>query len=179
MYFERPWVQAIIYWQVSFFALMLLFVGNPFKDNITNYVEIFSEIIVLLIGYHVCVLTGFNIETERRFSIGISIIILVSLLISVHIVRWLIGFIAEIKIKFMKHKLKKGLKLKLESTMKSMHKVKEEIDENNEHWIQLNSNRGLLNPNPSARLPMKLESIEEERKVEISVNESQEKIDAK
>ena len=112
---------------------MLLFVGNPFKDNITNFVEIFSETVVLLIGYHLCVLTGFNIGTERRFTIGISIIILVSLLISVHIIRWLIGFIAEIKIKFMKHKLKKGLKLKLESTMKSIKKADEEIQENNQN----------------------------------------------
>ena len=133
IYFERPWIQAIMYWQVSFFALMLLFKGRPFKEKSTNYVEIFNEVIVLLIGYHLCVLTGFNIGTERRFTIGISIIILVSLLISVHIIRWLIGFIAEIKIKFMKHKLKKGLKLKLESTMKSIKKADEEIQENNQH----------------------------------------------
>lgn len=79
----------------------------------------------------------------------------------------------------MKHKLKKGLKLKLESTMKSIKKADEEIQENNQNQAQLNSNRGLLSPNYSARLPMKLESIEEERKVELSVNESQEKIDAK
>ena len=32
LFFERPWLQAIMYWQISFFALMLLFVGRPFKE---------------------------------------------------------------------------------------------------------------------------------------------------
>ena len=92
-YFESPWLQALIYMQVSFFALILLFKGNPFKERITNYIEIFNETIVLLIGYHIAVLTGFNVESMTRIGLGISIILLVTLLIAVHIIRWLQGVI--------------------------------------------------------------------------------------
>ena len=99
-YFERPWLQALIYLQVSFLALILLFKGNPFKELFTNYIEIFNETIVLLIGYHVAVLTGFNVESTTRIGLGVSIIMLVSLLIALHVIRWLSGVILSLKRKY-------------------------------------------------------------------------------
>ena len=100
IYFERPWIQAIIYWQVSFFALMLLFKGRPFKEKSTNYVEIFNEVIVLLIGYHVAVLTGFYLNSLIRTGIGLSIIMLVSALICVHVLIWLTDIASSLKAKY-------------------------------------------------------------------------------
>ena len=83
---------------------MLLFVGRPFKERLTNYIEIFNEFIVLLIGYHVCVLTGFNMNSKTRVWIGLSIIFLVVLLIKLHIIRWLVGFGLKLRTKYKQRK---------------------------------------------------------------------------
>lgn len=125
--FEKPWLQAILYCQISFLALILVLNGMPFSDPVTNALEILNEVFVLIIGYHVCSLTGFQMERHQRKALGTSIIILVCILIAIHYIRWGIGVYHTLKLKYARrknvnkktsvmNKLRKEFKEKLQTT---------------------------------------------------------------
>jgi NhaP-type Na+/H+ or K+/H+ antiporter len=100
--FERPWLQAILYWQISFLALVFILAGMPFIDLISNKIEVMNEVFVLLIGYHLCILTGFSMEASHRKAFGVSIIVLVLMLICVHYIRWFIGVYWSLKLRYVR-----------------------------------------------------------------------------
>ena len=109
--FERPWLQVILYWQVSFLALALIFAGMPFVDAVTNKIEIINEAFVLVIGYHMCILTGFDIEFRHRKGVGHSIIAFVAILILLHYIRWFIGVYWSLKLRYVRHQTQKKSRL--------------------------------------------------------------------
>ena len=81
-----------------------------------------------MIGYHVAVLTGFYLDSMIRTGIGMSIIMLVSVLIGIHVLIWLKDIASACKTKYTQRKLKKALKLKYTDTKKQMEKMDLEID---------------------------------------------------
>ena len=69
---------------------MMIFYVNvkPFAERLQNKVEIASEILVLVIGYHMVTFAGFNMGNAYRETMGHSSIILTLILILMHVFRW-------------------------------------------------------------------------------------------
>lgn len=65
--------------------LAYLIFSHPFEENYTNNLEIFNEWIVMLVGYHQVVLTGFQLDKESRSRVGTSMIVFICLLVAVNI----------------------------------------------------------------------------------------------
>jgi uncharacterized protein YhhL (DUF1145 family) len=69
---------------------MMIFYVNvkPFAERLQNKVEIASEILVLVIGYHMVTFAGFNMGNTYRETMGHSSITLTIILILMHVFRW-------------------------------------------------------------------------------------------
>ena len=61
---------------------------KPFNSSIQNMVEIISEGITLLLGYHMVTFAGFNIPYSQRQSVGASAITFTVAMIALHVCRW-------------------------------------------------------------------------------------------
>ena len=64
--FDQAWLQAILYWLSSMLAIGLLLAVKPFTSPTTNIIESISECVILFIGYHVIILTGFSVKPRAR-----------------------------------------------------------------------------------------------------------------
>ena len=65
-YYEQYWVQTVIFVVQSSLVLMWLVDVKPFNNSIQNMVEIISEAITLLLGYHMVTFAGFNMPYSAR-----------------------------------------------------------------------------------------------------------------
>lgn len=95
--FEKPWLQVMLYYLISFLALGLVLNGMPFADPVSNKLEILNEVFVLFIGYHLIALSGYEMESTYRKRLGNSIIVTIMVLITVHYIRWFIGVFKHMK----------------------------------------------------------------------------------
>ena len=58
---------------------------KPFESLPQNLLEIFNELMILLIGYHMILVTGFNIPNYHRTVVGYSAMFYICLLIFVNV----------------------------------------------------------------------------------------------
>jgi len=47
-----PWIQVILYLVLSKISVAYLLYTEPFDDPFVNKLEIFNELIVMIVGYH-------------------------------------------------------------------------------------------------------------------------------
>ena len=66
-----------------------LITHRPFLLPMSNYIEIFNELIVLGAAYHMMTLMTENVDGYARELVGISLITLISALIAVNAFAWL------------------------------------------------------------------------------------------
>ena len=63
---NQIWVQSICFVVISS-GMMIFYVNvQPFAERLQNKVEIASEILVLVIGYHMVTFAGFNMGNAYR-----------------------------------------------------------------------------------------------------------------
>ena len=65
---------------------------------------------ILLIGYHMIVVSGFNVPNFHRYFVGASAIVIISLLILVNYLRWATSITHAIKLLCTRHKAQKTYK---------------------------------------------------------------------
>ena len=78
--------------------MMLILSVRPFIHPIQNYVETFNEVFVLIIGYHMMVVAGYNIPAYTRACVGASGICCIVLLIIANILRWCVHIVQTIRL---------------------------------------------------------------------------------
>ena len=86
--FERPWFQVFIYMLQSLAMAWYLITNKPFISPSQNYSEIFNELVVLVIAYHMTLIMSPNIDWHQREMIGISLIAFTSSMIVVNAIIW-------------------------------------------------------------------------------------------
>ena len=64
---------------------------QPFMLHMQNYLEIFNELVVLAISYHMTLIMSENLNSQKREIIGISLIIVTTTMILVNAVIWIIS----------------------------------------------------------------------------------------
>lgn len=81
-----PIVQTIVFVAGSLLRSLYLMEQKPYEDTQTGALETFYEIIVLITGYHMIVLTGFEMTSSVRLFVGFSLNFFVLCLIVVSVV---------------------------------------------------------------------------------------------
>ena len=95
---ERPWVQTLAFVVQSEIAMMLILSVRPFACPMQNAVETFNEVAVLITGYHMMVVTGYNIPALARDRVGISSIVCIVALIVVNVLRWCVHIVQTVRL---------------------------------------------------------------------------------
>ena len=86
--FEVPWIQVLIYMLQSLAMTWYLITNKPFILPSQNYSEIFNELVVLVIAYHMTLIMSQNIDWHQREIIGISLIAFTCSMILVNALIW-------------------------------------------------------------------------------------------
>ena len=103
------WTQAICFVVQSSWVMVLLVDVKPFADSTQNRIEIFNEIAILLLGYHMIISAGFNIPNFHRTCVGISAVCLILMLITVNVTRWAFFVAHAIKLRHRRRQHRKRL----------------------------------------------------------------------
>ena len=82
----QPWIQTILFIIIAEYFCVYLFSYMPFESFNQNWLEIFNELIILVIGYHMIVVAGFNVPNFHRKAVGYSAIFFTLLLVAVNVV---------------------------------------------------------------------------------------------
>ena len=72
---------------------MLILGVRPFLHPLQNYAETFNEVSVLIIGYHMMVVAGWDMPAWTRDCVGTSGIIFVGVLVAVNVLRWCVHIV--------------------------------------------------------------------------------------
>ena len=89
--------------------------------------ETLNELVILLIGYHVCVLAGFDLDPKTRNILGVSIICLVIGMTIVNYTRWFAVLLKAIKLKCVRYQTAKDRKRRLKEIKEEEAKKKQVI----------------------------------------------------
>ena len=77
-------------------AQTILLLGKwPYESTLSNILEVFSELVVLAIGFHVLVLTHSGLPVEVRESVGTSMLVIICTLVIVAGLNWIIQLLAQ------------------------------------------------------------------------------------
>lgn len=75
--------------QGSIFQCIVLFSRLPYDTPLFNTLEIFNELVVLTIGYHVIVLISDGITVDTRLNLGLSMMIVISGMVGINGLNWI------------------------------------------------------------------------------------------
>ncbi len=101
---------------------------RPFENEALNRMEIFNEICILLVSYHLFLLTGFNEDYDCQYEVGWSLLGITSTNILVNMI-YMLTLSLLIAYKYLKELLTK-LYHKLKNPSLSKTKL---------HYLQMNS----------------------------------------
>lgn len=96
--FDKPWLQMLLYLVQSIFMLAFIRNQRPFDNARTNFLESFNELSVLISGYHMILISGFEIEYTIRNRIGTSLIIWLTFMILLNFVLWMSTTVRNVKL---------------------------------------------------------------------------------
>jgi hypothetical protein len=67
-------------------AFISIYIGTvkPFEEKLSNYMEMFNEITIMAITYHLFLLTDFMPDTKSQYDVGYSLIMITCLNILVN-----------------------------------------------------------------------------------------------
>ena len=97
---DQPWIQTILFIAISEYACVYLWEVRPFESTTQNRVEIANEVLILILGYHMAVVTGFNVPSWHRYRVGVSTIAFILLLIALNVCRWALFVAHSLKLLF-------------------------------------------------------------------------------
>ena len=86
---EYPFVQILFYMGQSLAMAGFLVSKRVFYARSANLLEIWNEIIILIVGYHMVIFMSANLDHTKRNAVGITLIICVGGLISLNTLKYL------------------------------------------------------------------------------------------
>ena len=86
---DYPFVQILFYMGQSLAMAGFLVSKRVFYARSTNLLEIWNEIIILIVGYHMVIFMSANLDHVKRNAVGITLIICVGGLISLNTLKYL------------------------------------------------------------------------------------------
>jgi hypothetical protein len=66
--------------------LVYLIGQRPFEEDFMNKLEMFNELAILLVSYHLFMITDFNPDVIRQYNVGWSIIVITAFNIGTNMV---------------------------------------------------------------------------------------------
>ena len=100
----QPWIQTIFFVIIAEYICVYLFGSMPFESFNQNLLEIFNELTILVIGYHMIIVAGFNVPNYHKKKVGYSAIFFILLLIVVNVLHFIVCFAKWVKLHILRFK---------------------------------------------------------------------------